>query len=562
MGAAPPPPSSPGWTPAWIRRRVRNVYKRPFLVGGVAAGCFMVTMLGLVLVPHRTRGAARDASRELVERPDTAAILRRVALVEERARLAHAELTQALTTARALARQREAMPDLSPSTRDSLVAASAELDSLVRRSEEAPLPASYRALGDASVLRGSPRVRELLDTLAGIEATRSGFGATGGVDPIFVALTARAGQIGKQIQEAARGRQQSLQRQIDSLAVMPRRATSSVAALAPAADTAALALMSDSAASEVRAARRLLARARLANQEIDERVARARVSDAASASVPAMLPAALIMGLAVGFGVAFALEVRDPRVADAAEAEITADVNVLTTLGRNDRPQEHRRQADRDLPPLIEPGSDNYRLLHAQLAGRSFDVPLVAVLGDSPMVTSVVAANLAATTARQVRTTLLIDTDFDTNSMATVTRVPAEPGLADVLAGQVEWSAAISSVTVGRDRSMDVLPGGSFGRLPAPIGGDAELARVLEHVTHRYECVVVSVPVSRRGTLPIPTSKTMPAVVCVRTARTPVPALVQLMAALRWHGAPVRGLVIWDRDDPMVSVAVAPDSDA
>ena len=39
-------------------------------------------------------------------------------------------------------------------------------------------------------------------------------------------------------------------------------------------------------------------------------------------------------------------------------------------------------------------------------------------------------------------------------------------------------------------------------------------------------------------------------------------AHVAALAALRWHGATVRGLVIWDRDDPMVSVAVAPDGDA
>ena len=45
----------------------------------------------------------------------------------------------------------------------------------------------------------------------------------------------------------------------------------------------------------------------------------------------------------------------------------------------------------------------------------------------------------------------------------------------------------------------------------------------------------------------------MPAVVCVRTARTRVLGLGELMGALREHGASVRGLVVWEREDPLVA---------
>jgi hypothetical protein len=44
----------------------------------------------------------------------------------------------------------------------------------------------------------------------------------------------------------------------------------------------------------------------------------------------------------------------------------------------------------------------------------------------------------------------------------------------------------------------------------------------------------------------------MPAIVCVRTARTRLLGLEELMSALRSHGAAMRGLVVWDRDDPLV----------
>jgi Mrp family chromosome partitioning ATPase len=245
-------------------------------------------------------------------------------------------------------------------------------------------------------------------------------------------------------------------------------------------------------------------------------------------------------------------------VADAAEAEATAGADALVTLGANERTQERRRRADRQVPPLVELASDGFRLLHTQLADRSFELPLVAVLGDSPVVTAVVAANLAAAVARQVRTTLLVDADFETHSLATITRVPREPGLANVIVGEIDWPAAVSSVVVDRDRTMDVIPGGSFGLLPSGRrrrldAADAGLADILERVSRRYECVVVSMPISRHGTMPIPTSARMPAVVCVRTARTRVLGLAELMSALRAHGAVVRGLVIWERDDPLVA---------
>jgi hypothetical protein len=59
-------------------------------------------------------------------------------------------------------------------------------------------------------------------------------------------------------------------------------------------------------------------------------------------------------------------------------------------------------------------------------------------------------------------------------------------------------------------------------------------------------------PISRQGNIPIPASARMPAIVCVRTARTRVLGLQELMAALRSHGAVVRGTVVWERDDPLV----------
>ena len=564
---APQPRPAPEWSPGWIRRRARNVYRRPLLVGGVAAGCFVVMLVGLIATTHTSPESASAASGEAEERPDTVALRSRLSVLEVHAHAADSALASGLAAARLVARASVPVPTVripegQIAPRDSLDAAIARLDTLIQRAQDAPLPASYQALGVELIAQNEPRVADLLDTLASIEATRTGFGAAGGVDPIFIALTARATLVGKQIQEVGRARQEALQRQIAELTAAvappaPPRPRRQPRTLPP--DTVALALSADSARREVSELRRALASARLINQEIDERHARQQAAAASSSVVPAIWPAALIVGLVAGLAVAFMLEVRDPRVADAAEAEATAGAEVLVTLGVNERTQERRRRADREVPPLVELASDGFRMLHTRLANRSFELPIVAILGDSPVVTAVVAANLAAAVARQVRTTLLVDTDFATHSLATLTRTAQAPGLAGVLSGDVEWASAVSAVVVDRDRTIDVLPGGSFASAAAAEGRDAGLAGVLERVARRYECVVVSMPISRLGTISIPASEAMPAVVCVRTGRTRVLGLAELMAALRAHGADVRGVVIWDRDDPLVGGSATPD---
>lgn len=560
---APQPRPASEWSPGWIRRRARNVYRRPLLVGGVAAACFTVIVVALVATTRATPKTAEAAGRDRsIERPDTLALRDTLLAREALSRAADSALVSALASARALAARGPARtgpaPGVIAARRDSLTTAIARLDTLIRRAQDAPLPASYAALGEELLEYGDRRVRALLDTLASIEATRAGFGAAGGVDPIFVALTSRATLVGREIQELGRERQRALHRAIAELgkssagaAPPPRRPR------VEPPDTLALARAAFDARREANAARRALSSARLISQEIDERIARQRVAAASSSGIPAIWPAALIVGLVAGLVVTFGLEVRDPRVADAVEAEATAGSPTLVTLRSDDRTQERRRSADRQVPPLVELSSDGFRLLHTQLADRSFQLPLVAVLGDSPVVTAVVAANLAAAVARQVRTTLLVDADFETHSMATITRVPREPGLGNVIAGGAEWPAAVSSVVVDRDRTMDVLPGGSLGLMPSGRGrrldaADAGLAEILERVSRRYECVVVSIPISRRGTIPVPANARMPAVVCVRTGRTRVHGLAELTSALHAHGAALRGLVIWERDDPLV----------
>ncbi|HEU4642346.1 MAG TPA: hypothetical protein VFS44_07805 [Gemmatimonadaceae bacterium] len=531
--------------PGWFRRRARNVYQRPLLIGSVATGVVVLMVIGLVAVPRqleRTESAMLGGG----EPPDTATIGARVDAAGAQAAAADAALSRARdeVLGRATITVVDTFPPALRQRRDSLVLLSADLARLLQRASDAPLPASYRALGESPAMRGTPGIRPLLDTLAEVERSRADFGAVGGVDPIFVALTSRATQIGKRIQQLGTARSEALRREIARLTPAPPR-------IATPEDTLRLALTRDSAESTATATRRELAQARLVTQALAERAERARQIAAFGVPAATLLAAALVLGIALGFGVALAVEIRQPHVSDEAEAEAITGARVLVTLGaRRGPPERRRRRADQEVPPLIAVMSEEYELLHAQLADRSFDIPSLAVVGDDPMVTAIVAANLGAVVARQVRTTLLVDADVHSRSLSAVTRARSPRGLSDVLAGRAEWAEVIRSVVVARERTMDVLPAGTAGGL-TPKGAPDAFAKLLAHLTRRYECVIVSAPAADPAGIAPVASVVGDVLPCVRAGRTSIAALRQLTTALGAQGATIRGVVVWDRPDPV-----------
>lgn len=532
--------------PGWFRRRARNVYQRPLLIGSVATGVVVAMVIGLVAVPRRlerTEGAALAAA---ASPPDTTAIIARIGAAAAARTAAETALSRARNEV--LGRVTVTVVDTFPpelrQRRDSLTLMSADIARLLQRAADAPLPASYRALGESPAMRGVAGVKQLLDTLAEVERSRADFGAVGGVDPIFVALTSRATQIGKRIQQLAVSRNDVLRRELVRLTPEPPR-------LATAADTLRLSLARDSAENAAALARRQLAQALVVSQALEERAERARQIAAFGVPAATLLVAALVLGIALGFGVALAVEMRHPRVSDGAEAEAISRARVLVTLGApRGPPERRRRRADQEVPPLIAVASEEYELLHAQLADRSFDIPLLAVAGDHPMVTGVVAANLGAVVARQVRTTLLVDTDVHTRSLSTVARARSPRGLADVLAGQAEWAEVIRSVVVARERTMDVFPSGGAPGGIGPLAAPDALSKLLAHLKRRYECVIVSAPVSNPGAIEPVAKVVSDIVLCVRTGRTSIASLRELTSVLAAQGATMRGVVLWDRPDP------------
>lgn len=541
-------PMAPASAGTWLGRRARNAVRRTALLG-VAGGLVFVAMLvTLIVIPHRARRAAAAIMPRPAERPDTVRLMAADAIAADQ--LARAEAALARARARAARRALPPPPDTLPTEarlrRDSLQASIARLTTLLDRAEAAPLFASYRALGASPELQGDSRVAVLLDSLSEIERQRDAFGATGGVDPLFVALTSRAGELGRALQQIGATRRAGMREEVERLRPPPRPVVT-----LPPVDTMRVASARASARDVLGRARAALTSARERNRQLDARQQRAREILAIAASPPAMLAASLIFGLAAGFAIALIAELRSPRVADTGEIERLVSLPVIARVGPAELvPERSRRQADREVTPVIDQATDTYRQLYLSLADGASNLRGVAITGDEPSVVATLAVNLAAAASRQARHALVIDADVTVHSVSAALRVPPAPGATESLTGEAEWPEVIVHAVVGRDRTIDVIPAGR--RLGATEVALRSLREAVTHLARRYDTVVLSAPWLREVPLERTVSAVPGIVIVARTGRTTAVGLKRLVAAIAEAGGSVRGVVAWEAPDPVI----------
>jgi Mrp family chromosome partitioning ATPase len=538
--------------------RARNALRRPVFIGTVSVITFVASLVALIVVPQQAKRAA-NAIRPLASaRPDTVPTMnslvtaeRQVAAADSAIAAARVALNQ-LIAAAAAATAADTTPGgaavsrAARSRRDSLTAEIELLDRLLTRADNAPLLGSYRALAEARPMRGDAPMKQLLDSLVEIERERESYNAVGGVDPVFVALTARANELGRNIQALAVGRRSAMQRELSALS--PQSAAATAVAARPLPDTLAALYRRDTARAVAAEVASRLARERAELQRLDAREERARELANVGASPPAMLAAALVFGAMLGFGVALLDEVRRPRVADSYEIERATDMRVLGVIKPlPPSPERGRRASDRNGPPYLDPGADGHQLIYLTIATAGTDVVMLTVTGDNPAVSAIVAINFAAIATQEARATLLVDTDV-ADTVETALRLAPSPGVMGLIDGKVGWPEAIRPVRIGRDRTIDAVSSG-HGTLPLDAL-KALLQRDIARLSRRYDAVVlVSAP--DQVSMGLPTALPIPDVVyCARTSQTPLAELKKALEEIEQAGGRVRGVVLWDAPDP------------
>jgi Mrp family chromosome partitioning ATPase len=534
----------------WMAARARNALRRVVVFGIVGGVVFIAALIAFVLVPRNASRKALAVAAQIEAKTDStpAVAARNRYLAEVTA------VDSALDAARRAANPPPApvidtFPPAVRAQRDTLGAELATLNRLIDRAENAPLPTSYRALAASPEVAADPRVRILLDSLAGIERDRNAFGAVGTVDPVYLALTSRANAIGRSIQAVADAKRGEIRGKLALIRPTPAPVTKPAIAI----DTAKLLAQRSTAQQSYSAAARQADQISTKNTRIDRESARARELSNVGAPPWAMLAAAVVLALAVGFAASFGTELKRPHIADPREAEQVSGARVLTVI----RPPEvvverSRRQADVEAPPLIDVVSESYRTLYLHIASVEASVPIVTITGDDPGIVATVAANLAASAAYEARSTLLVDVDPTTCSVASVLRIRPDPGLSGIITGGATWPEAIVPTTIGRDRPLDVLPSGTrrSGLPEANVVEDVK--KELARMQRRYDFIIIAAPTSyvqRSGSSIIPAPDV---ILCARIAHTTVGGLKTAVDTLRGADMRIHGLVLWDAEMPQL----------
>jgi hypothetical protein len=553
---------------AWITARARNALRRPMFIGTVSVLTFLASLIALVVVPQQARRAAVRAPS--TARPDTQATVaslrqaqRQIASADSAIVAARTELgtliaaTAAAVAADTLAGGVAVGPEVR-ALRDRLNGEVEQLTALLARAADAPLLSAYRALAQAEPMQGDAQVRVLLDTLTEIERERESYNAVGGVDPVFVALTSRATEVGRMIVALAEQRREAIRQEAAALAP-PAPALPAALASRPPPDTMAKIYARDTARTVAAEVANRLARERAELRVIEAREARARELASYAASPPAMLAAALVFGAMLGFGVALLDEVRRPRLSDASEVERATGARVIGTISPlPPSPERGRREADRSGPAYLDPGADGHQLIYLSVASEGSSVVMLTVTGDHPSVRAVVAVNFAAIAADEARGTLLVDTDGTTSSVSSALRLRPSGGLNAVLSGRTEWPDAIRTTRVGRDRAIEVVPSGHGS--PPLESIMSMFQRDSARLSRRYDAIVLvsSVDQVTGGlSMALPISDVL---YCARVGRTPLAQLKQDLDDIRASGANLRGIVLWAAPEPALAGARATES--
>jgi Mrp family chromosome partitioning ATPase len=534
----------------WMAARARNALRRVVVFGIVGGVVFIAALIAFVLVPRNaSRKALAVAARIEAKNDSSPAVAARDRYL---AQVTAAD--SALDAARRAANPAPApvidtFPPAVRAQRDSLGVELARLNRLIDRAENAPLPTSYRALAASPEVAADPKVRILLDSLAGIERDRNAFGAVGTVDPVYLALTSRANAIGRSIQAVADAKRGEIRGKLALIRPTP----APVAKPTITVDTVKLLGQRATAQQNYSAAARQVDQISVKNSRIDRESARARELSNVGAPPWAMLAAAVVLALAVGFAASFGTELKRPHIADPREAEQVSGARVLTVI----RPPEvvverSRRQADVEAPPLIDVVSESYRTLYLHIASVEASVPIVTITGDDPGIVATVAANLAASAAYEARSTLLVDVDPTTCSVASVLRIRPDPGLSGIITGSSTWPEAIVPTTIGRDRPLDVLPSGT--RRSGLPGANVveEVKKELARMQRRYDFIIIAAPTSyvqrsESSIIPAPD-----VILCARIAHTTVGGLKTAVDTLRGADMRIHGLVLWDAEMPQL----------
>lgn len=211
-----------------------------------------------------------------------------------------------------------------------------------------------------------------------------------------------------------------------------------------------------------------------------------------------------LLGLILGIGAAFFLEYLDRTVRTSSDVEALLGIPVLGIIPRLRRVEEEEDEEQsrprRHVPLVValdplDPAAESYRNLRMNLNFMSTeDDPIRTLLVTSPGPgegKSTTAVNYAVMLAQQGERVLMIDADLRRPAMHRALDLLREPGLTNLLVGDVEPREAVRPNVLP---NMDVLPSGPFPPNPSELLNSKSMQRILEEFQGKYTQIVIDSP--------------------------------------------------------------------
>jgi capsular exopolysaccharide synthesis family protein len=292
---------------------------------------------------------------------------------------------------------------------------------------------------------------------------------------------------------------------------------------------------------------------RLSHSELasESRVSIAILQPAATGQTPVwprplpVLGVAALIGLLLGCGMALVIDKFDTRLRDASDARASAEAPMLGRLPA--APSDLLSLAERGQCVLLKPAdpcSLAYRALRkdleSALAPGSDKIVLIASPTESRG-TSVLASNLAISTARSGKRVALVDAHHSIRAINEIFGIEDGVGLSDAVMG-TQKLAAVLHVT-GLD-GLEILPVGLAEENWSEILNRPEFFELLTDLTERFDRIIIDGGCARSDECRIISAYCDATVVLADARKNNRHELRAAAAGLRAVGANITGIVL------------------
>jgi capsular exopolysaccharide synthesis family protein len=268
-----------------------------------------------------------------------------------------------------------------------------------------------------------------------------------------------------------------------------------------------------------------------------------------------VFPVAGLAGLLAGLCLAYLAEMSDKSFRTPAEIRRRLGLPVIGHIPYYTADEKAAKQVAAG-EPVVDPmlcthyqsssiSSEAYRSVRTALYFNTHGVGHQVIQVTSPNVSdgkSTLAANLAVSIAQSGKRTIIIDADCRRPRVHKIFNVPAETGLASVIAGHSDLASAIRPSSVP---NLSVLPCGPRPANPAELLTSPRFKELLDLIRAQYDFVIVDTPPLLVVTDPCVVAPRVDGVIlAIRVTKNGRPFAERAKEVLASLGANVLGVVV------------------